>query len=167
MNEIIEDPNGDSEVLTIIADYSTSLKELREKGEYDVVDPRIKNVVFRVSGKDGKFKLPVNIIHTETPAVTENLASKLQAKGLRHASVEEILTFGFTFPEMQRQFIILALNAVCSIGKDKYVLFLHGDEKKRSLNLCPMKEKWSEACRFLVFDLDHNQDSKLLPAFRR
>lgn len=141
----------------MIVDYSIPVKKLIEMGNYDHVEPKIFQVLFKVSHRNGKFELPINVVHPLEISSTESLMLTIKNKGLRHGATEEILTLGFSFPDLQQKFPIYALNAWCTLGEDKYVLCLSTIGEKRSLSLHQLEENWFPFCRFLVFNLDHNQ----------
>lgn len=150
-------------VLKIVVDYSTHIINLIQKGKYDKVNPLIYQALFKVTSKEGKYELPINVVRTTTPHSAEGLTNLFKNKCLRHASTEEILTLGFTYPDMQRDSIIVGLNAVCTFGENKFVLYLSGNNEKREISLAPikLKDEWGTHCRFLAFELNHNQ--KKLP----
>ncbi len=142
---------------TIVVDYSATVKDLISRGDYGEIHPVIYSVInaFKVSNKDGKFELPINIVHSEKVLSTQVLTSKLKNKRLRNASTEEILTLGFSYPNLQHKFKIVGLNSICTVGDDKYVLCLNGNKSVRKLTLLPLEGEWSSNYRFLVFDLDY------------
>ena len=133
---------------TVTVDYGKTLESMVENGKYDYFNEKIIEI-FLVNG-DGTVEVDLELVHLNKQASTNEVKDYLEANGLRPATLEEILAFGAKYPEIQREFPIIALgpsnvyrNAVPFLGSDRFqARFLILD----SYDLSP----WTEICRFLA-----------------
>jgi hypothetical protein len=74
---------------------------------------------------------------------------EFEARGLRAATLPELLAFGATYPEKQREFPIVALRSVWQ-NRDglRCVPCLDRDGSKRMLGLRWLGRRWLDDCRF-------------------
>lgn len=85
------------------------------------------------------------------PLYSEDAIAKLDKMGLRPGTVEELLAFGATFPDMQRKFPIVALGSSAELDGRRAVAYLFGGDSGRRLNLDCWGGAWVGRYRFLAF----------------
>lgn len=136
--------------LWITVNRGLSLKEMITAGEYDWVNPEITPERFPITGT-GENKLKAEIIHFNCDMSSEDVVAKLDKVGLRPGSIEELLAFGATFPDMQRKFPIVALGSSARVDGRRRVAFLYGGDSGRGLNLDYWGDGWGGFYRFLAF----------------
>ncbi len=136
-------------VLKVVVDYSMTLAEMIASGRYDWKNDDITTERFPVKGK-GKVETTVELIHLNRVIATDEVKKEIDKMGMRPATMEELLAFGATFPEVQRRFPIIALGSVSQLGDFRDVPFLDVDDSERGLSLDWSDDEWGERCRFLA-----------------
>ena len=134
----------------IEVDYSLTLEQMIAEGEYDWVNSDITSTRFPIVGT-GKVGLEGQLEHYGRNMSSDAVLADLDQKGLRPATIAEILAFGAKYPELQRQFPIVALGSVASVSGDRDVAYLCRHDRHRSLRLCCFGDVWDAGSRFLVF----------------
>lgn len=127
-----------------------TLVQMIEAGKYDWVNSDITPERFPDIGPDGEYELV--LVHFNRVVSTEAAIAEMLKCGLTPAFIGMLLAFGEKYPEIQRQFPIVALSSVCvhSVGP-RYSPYLSQDGRKRDLSLSWLDIDWSEGCRFLAF----------------
>ncbi|MBU4315415.1 hypothetical protein KJ673_03345, partial [Patescibacteria group bacterium] len=75
----------------------------------------------------------------------------MEANYLRPGKIEELLAFGATYPEVQRQFPIICLGSSwVDRGGRRHAPFLSGYGSGRELRLGWCGSVWDGYCRFLA-----------------
>jgi len=131
-------------------DYSDTLEQRLAAGRYDWKNSDITEKHFPVKG-EGQIKLDLELAHYAKNMNTEAVLAVIDAQGYRSATIEELLAFGAAYPELQREFPIIALGSVWRnrLG-NRYVACLYRDGNERNLNLNWIEDDWYVHCRFLV-----------------
>jgi len=157
-------------IYKVIVDYSLSLSEMIKLGKYELVnDDIIKHFTIQGSGKQATDLVLVTVMEvldwliSQGQATKEQMAEKwvttkqviayLASHGLLAALIEHLLAFGATYPELQRQFPIIALGSVWFHARgNRYYPSLGSDGDRRELSLRWHGDgrRWGEACRFLA-----------------
>jgi hypothetical protein len=132
-----------------VVDYSMTLPQMIAAGRYDWQNDDITPARFPVNG-EGQKELNGQLVHFNRNMGSDDVKKELDAKGLRPATHEELLAFGATYPEMQRQFPIVALGSFAEIGGGRDVVCLDGDGSGRGLGLVWLGGGWGPGCRFLA-----------------
>jgi len=141
---------GQSNDLKIVVDYDLSLQEMIAAGQYDLVNDDITPERFPVIGK-GVMQLISQLVHFNRNISSDDAEKELDKKGLRPATLAELLAFGKTYPEVQRKFPVVALGSVARIYGNRYVTYLDGSDSKRHLDLGCRGIDWPARFRFLAF----------------
>ena len=141
---------GQSNDLKIVVDYDLSLQEMIAAGQYDLVNDDITPERFPVIGK-GVMQLIPQLVHFNRNISSDDAEKELDKKGLRPATLAELLAFGKTYPEVQRKFPVVALGSVAEINGDRFVAYLDRGGSGRSLGLRYRDRAWRAYCRFLAF----------------
>jgi len=109
--------------LAIVVDYRMSLHEMIEAGGYDYVNDDINAERFPISGT-GTMSLDLELVHIGRSISSDAAEKELEKRGLRPATIAELLAFGAAHPEVQRSLPIVALGSVCGVGGYRSVPYL-------------------------------------------
>ncbi len=137
------------EIFQVIVDYKMTLADMITTGKYDWVNSDITQEHFPVAGK-GTIELKAELIHFGKPMSTDNVLKEIDRRGLRQATLPELLAFGAKYPERQREFPVVALGSVWALsGGDRFVPYLRERDSSRLLSLDWYDDVWFGDCRFL------------------
>ena len=132
----------------VTVDYGMSLADMIAAGRYDWTNSDITAKHFPVKG-EGKAEVEIQLVHFDRVMGSDDVIRELDKMGLRPAAIEELLAFGAKYPDVQREFPIVALKSVWrSAFGYRYVACLSGDGSGRDLHLRWFGFGWSEFCRF-------------------
>jgi len=141
-----------SEIYKVVVDYSATLAEMIKAGKYDWFNDDITDKHFPIQGT-GKNEVELVLVHLNRNATTKEVLEHLNGQGLEPAKIEHLLAFGSTYPELQRQFPIIALGSVWVDSHGyRYYPSLYSFDSKRRLSLYWRGDggHWGDACRFLA-----------------
>lgn len=141
---------GSNEVYHVIVDYGMSLADMIWAGKYDWVNSDITSEHFPITGS-GKIEGDLVLVHLNRSASTDEVRKELESRGLRPATIAELLAFGVKYPNKQREFPIIALGSVWQrpVGRC-HVAGLGGSASRRDLRLYWCEDGWDGGCRFLA-----------------
>ncbi|MFH0857642.1 MAG: hypothetical protein V1848_02745 [Candidatus Magasanikbacteria bacterium] len=91
-------------------DYGKTLAQMKYDGHYDWSNPDITPENFPINGT-GVVEVPLELVHLNKVVSSNMVLVHLDANGMRAATVEELLAFGATYPEIQRKFPVVALGS--------------------------------------------------------
>lgn len=141
-----------SDKIILNIDYTKTVEQAIADGDYDYKNSDINAKNFPVSpemiGK--KADVSAKLFHFNRNISSEDVISEMDNAGYRSATLMELLTLGILFPELQRQFPIIALGSVWLFANDNRCatcLDVHGS--KRRLNLGWFDLDWYAHGRFL------------------
>ena len=138
----------DGPAFEVCIDYALSFNEMVRAGKYDEVSSNITAEHFPVKGK-GNMNVKIELVQFSLDISSEQVLTQLYQTGRRPAVIEELLALGAFYPEVQRQFLIVALGSVWrSPDGFRSVAYLGGDTHKRSLYLTLWSSGWSPRYRF-------------------
>lgn len=132
----------------IVVDYGQTLQRMIANGKYDYVNSDINTDNFPVS--NGKQDIVIELVHFGRGVESEAVLKEFESRGLRAATLPELLAFGATYPEKQHEFSIIALGSVWRIRHGlRFVPSLHrvGSERQLSLSWYDVFG-WLDDCRF-------------------
>jgi len=146
------------ETYKVMVDYGKSLSKMIEAGKYDEFNDDINDKHFPIQGagsprKAGQHEAELMLVHLNWNATTKEVLEHLNSQGLEPARLEYLLVFGAAYPELQRQFPIIALGSVWVIdgGSRRYpYLRSNDDERRLILSWAGDGNHWHETCRFLA-----------------
>ena len=96
----------------------------------------------------------LELVYLNRNASSEDVLSYFEQNGLRPATMAELLAFGATYPEIQREFPIVCLDKGGSSWVDPHggcrVPYLDQDGFERGLRLSWCDNGWDGICRFLA-----------------
>src|SRR3989344_4382360 len=96
----------------VFVDYGQTLQQMIANGKYDYANSDITSGNFPTTANDGKQEVVVELAHFGRDMESDAVLKKFEARGLRAATLPELLAFGATYPEKQREFPIVALGSV-------------------------------------------------------
>ena len=145
----------------ITVDYTQSPLDMITSGHYDWRDDNIPYSFLinndgtltdgSFSGSEsGQVKLNIKLVHYTRPMESGDILKDLAQRSLRPATLPELLAFGAAYPDVQRQFKVVALgSAVCLVQNGhRHVPYLGGDHSYRWLRLQLLMGQWWPECCF-------------------
>ncbi len=134
----------------VTVNYDLSLAGMIKAGRYDWVSSDITEKHFPLVGS-GTRETITELVRFNKDMGSDDVLRELDRRGLRPATIEELLAFGARYPELQRQFPIVALGSIWRHDLDRrYVPCLWGGSDERSLCLNWFEFGWRDDYRFLA-----------------
>ncbi len=133
-------------------DYSQSLQEMVDAGRYDWVHSDVTQEHFPIEG-EGTQEVDLVLVHLNKWVGTEDAEDEINKQSLRLADIVELLAFGAKYPDIQKQFSIVALRSVwMRLCTCRYMPFLdkYSNGRLRSLPLYWCERDWCDTWRFLA-----------------
>lgn len=139
-----------SNTFAITVDYSRSLSEMISVGGYNYANKNITEEHFRIICRYYKVDCEVELVHLNEEMTSDEVLEELDKLGLRPAFLEELLAFGETYPEIQRDFPIVSLGSSVRTAHrgNRLVPYIDGWHDRRSLDLYWFDFNWDAKCRF-------------------
>ena len=135
-----------TETCTVTIDHRQTFEQMLAAGDYDHVNRHITEASFPMARGDAA-EWELTLVHIGRVASTDELLHQLDVLGVRSARIEELLAFGATYPQRQRQFPIVAVGALDAYRRRP---FLWGSPRVRHLDLRFDEKIWSGNIRFLT-----------------
>ena len=135
-----------TETCTVTIDYQQPFGQKIAAGAYDHVNSHITEASFPVQRGDVAVRELI-LVHLGAVASTGDVLHALDDLGVRSARIEELLAYGATYPQAQRQFPIVTLGAIEMSYRRRP--FLWGSSRVRHLDLRFDEKIWSGNIRFL------------------
>ncbi|MDP3772371.1 MAG: hypothetical protein Q8Q94_03290 [bacterium] len=128
--------------------YGLSLADMIEAGHYDWVNGSITAEHFPIVG-EGMVDLNINLLHFKRFIQSDEAIKEMDEMGLRPLTLPELLAFGAKFPDMQREFPIIAFGTVWQ-DRDGFrgVPALGEYDRGCNLGLVWFGYRWSGTYRF-------------------
>ena len=147
-------PNGEpvtsvGPTYPVTINYGLTLEEMIAAGRYYWKNDDITAKHFPVKG-EGTKEVVTKLIHFNKYMESDDVLRELDQRGLRPATIEELLAFGAKYPELQRQFPIVALGSVWRRLGYRHVPYLWGHAFERNLYLFWFESRWRGPFRFLA-----------------
>ncbi|MDP2696073.1 MAG: hypothetical protein Q8O87_02355 [bacterium] len=151
---IISARHGAKQAAILTVDYSSTLEQMIQAGRYDWVNSDINEKNFPLNlpaGFPTKVQVIPELIHFNRVMSSDQAITEIKRRGLRPATIWEMLAFGEHNPDLQRQFSIIALGWVWRSGAGgRRVPSLAGSAAERKLKLHWFDAVWHGRCRFLA-----------------
>ncbi|PIT88744.1 MAG: hypothetical protein COU29_00650 [Candidatus Magasanikbacteria bacterium CG10_big_fil_rev_8_21_14_0_10_36_32] len=135
---------------TVIVDRTQSLDEMIQAGRYSFVSDYFTAENFPVEQPQVEVEVTLHVITMNRVVTTNAILAEIDKRGLRPATLSELLAFGVKYPSAQRHFSVVAFGSIWSISGFRVVTFLSGDDDIRALNMDYFGGDWDEATRFLA-----------------
>lgn len=143
------------EIFPVTVDYNQSFRDMIKAGRYDLIDSEISEEHFPIDGQ-GRIETNLVLVHFNRKMSSDAVLKELEQRGLRPGMLPELLAFGAKYPDIQRQFPIIALGSswTRSLFADCDVPCLKAEVSagvsKRRLSLAWCGSNWAIYCRFLA-----------------
>lgn len=138
-------------------DFTKSKRELINAGKYGYVDSRLMHGEFPVKGS-GTGRIQILIVNFGRPMTSAEILNELEEMKLRPINFRELLAIGKQYPNLQRNFPIVALGS--AIWKDaagaEYCGILSKFQKERWIGVSYLNENkyyWKSECCFGAISL--------------
>lgn len=136
----------ETEAHAVTIDYRQTLEQMIAAGGYDHVNRHINGSSFPVAG-GGAAERELTLVHLGHVASTDEVLRQLDELAVRSGRIEELLAFGASYPEAQRQCPIVAVGALDEYRRRP---FLWGSARVRHLDLRFDEKIWGGNIRFLT-----------------
>jgi len=141
-------------IYPLSVDYGRSVEDGVRAGRYDWVNPNITSHNFPTKRR-GRAEVVLELICFDREISSYEVLFEIDKRGYRPANLQELLAFGEKYPEVQREFPVVALDSVWQDrGGDLYAPCLGNDlGKERDLSLKWIAKdfkNWEDTCRFAV-----------------
>ena len=121
-------------ILALTANYDRSVEDAVKAGKYDWSNDNITTNNFP-SKRTGTADTEIILVKFERDMESGDVVKQLDKQGLRPAELPELLAFGEKYPDVQRDFPVVALGSVLQIlVGDRPAPCLDGHSGRR--NLC-------------------------------
>ena len=141
-------------IFPVIVDYSRTLSEMISAGKYGWVNSDITDQHFPLpkipTGLPTKLELNLELVHFNRFISSNDAIAELKKRGMRPATLPELLAFGEQYPEEQRKYSIVALGSVWQDWGGRIVPCLWFDAVGRGLGLSWFEGGWGDGYRFLA-----------------
>ena len=130
--------------------YDLSVEDAIAAGDYRAVNGSITSRTFS-SVRHGQAELQINLIRFDRRMTSEEVLRELEKEDLRAVELPELLAFGATHPDVQRQFSVVGLGSVWHDRKGyRNVPCLYAASEGRYLDLHWWDDAWYSYSRFAV-----------------
>ena len=139
------------EKFEITVDHTETLEQMILAGRYDWVNRDITTERFPLKG-DGLVTRVAYLIHFDRKLSSDDVVDEIRRRGKRPASIQELLAFGARYPNIQRRFLVVALDPSAEVGDQSRVACLYRVGPRRYLGLVRWDVVWYAYSHFLVFN---------------
>lgn len=149
---IVEAGKKIGQIFTLVVDYGRSVKAGILAGKYDYANDNIAEENFpKAEHEQGKKEQVFTLYHFDKSTESDLVITQMEKDGKRPATLRELISFGEKYPELQRQFPIIALGSVWldRLGSRR-VPYLGSAGSRRDLDLNWYDGSWDGRCRFLA-----------------
>ncbi len=139
----------------VTVDCSQTLIQMIEAGGYiGYFDEIINQENFPIVGQ-GKTEVVLQLVDMGKDATTVEVLAEMNRRGLRPATLPELLALGAKYPGLQVEFPIIALGSVHKIGQTDFVTYLNSIDHSWDVRFLGFRadksgSKWQSFCRFLA-----------------
>lgn len=135
-------------ILQVTVNRDRTIADGVAAGKYNWSNVDITDANFPRCGA-GTESSEIVLVHFEKSMSTDNVLKELEECDLRPADIQELLAVGEQYPDMQREFPIIALGSVWQLQDGhQFVPFLFGVGSDRRLDLRWIVSDWVDNCRF-------------------
>lgn len=145
--------NSKNKFIAINIDYNKSVSEMISLGKYDFVNPFFRKIIFYYFNNSmniNKQTIIAKLFFFNSFIKSNEAIKKIDKVAFRPATLFELLTLGYLYPNLQNQFPIVALGTTIKNNGMKFVPALISINKnKRILALFWNECEWFSSFRFL------------------
>ena len=133
----------------VTVDYSETLEQMIAAGRYHTRNNDIAAEHFPPVQGTGKVEVELHLIHLGHDASTDTVLAELDRRGLRPATLPELLALGVKYPNLQKEYPVVALGSVWrALYGRRHVAYLGSWNVERFLSLCWLVHGWRSFYRF-------------------
>ena len=151
---LIPASNGQSTIAAdstypVSVNYDQTLKAMIKAGKYDWTNDNIVQMNFPHDKSRGIEEITIELIKYDADMESHDVITDLDSRGLRPATIEELCAFGASYPDVQRQFPMVALGSPWAYrygNREVPVLITSGSA--RILDLDWWSNRWLAPYRF-------------------
>lgn len=132
----------------IVVDYGQTLQQMIANGKYDRTNNDINASNFPPTQGNDKQNVVIELVHFGRVIESDAVLKEFEVRGLRAATLPELLAFGATYTEKQREFPVVALGSVRLVRGLHEVPYLCRWGAERKLSLSWLGDGWGGGCRF-------------------
>ena len=119
----------------IVVNYNRSLADMIKACKYNWVNNDINSKHFPLKGK-GKHELSAALFYLDRYIESDDVITEMDKQGYRPATIEELLALDEKYPDLQKEFLIIALGSVWRRPSgDRDVPCLRWNGSERGLDL--------------------------------
>lgn len=137
--------------INLVVDYSQSLSEMITAGNYDwknsVVNEKYFTVTKQLTAK--RVVLLASLFCFSYHISSDEVINEMYKIKFKTAALPELLALGANYPELQRQFTIIALGSIFYRIGGNIVPGLYSDGIKRKLSIDLYNNSWHSQTCFL------------------
>lgn len=139
------------EFYSVTVNYGVKIETAVKRGHYDYANKNITSQNFPTK-KKGKVERRIGLIPFGSLTSGREALMQLDQMGYIPADLRGLLTFGENYPEVQREFPIVAFGSMWQ-GPDGglCVPYLWGNAGYRRLSLDRLENAWNADCRFAAY----------------
>lgn len=133
---------------SVRVDYAAEIEDMVVRGKYDWSNDNITSDHFPANTAE-EADIAVQLVHFNRSISSDGVIVELDRMGLRPAEARELLAFGVKYPDVQREFPIIALGSVwLDRYGDRRVVCLCSDSGDRRAVLGWFGRVWGACVRF-------------------
>lgn len=136
-----------NKIYQLSVDYGLTIETAIELGKYDWVNGVFTKELYPTT-YSGSIRKQLRILRTSRDCNTEDVLAQMKRRHAMPASLFELLAFAGMYPEVQREFPVVALG-LPSRARHPSVVYITGSESNRGLGCCSPEGNWSWRYHFL------------------
>ena len=145
---VVKEMENQRQTSMVIVDYSQTLAQMIKAGNYGWVNNDITQEHFPIAGS-GKQEEEIVLFCFGKNISSGDAIAEMEKQGFRSARIEELLALGAAYPELQKQFPIVALGSVWRApASSRRVPALDWSGGERGLALDWFGDDWGGSWRF-------------------
>lgn len=151
----MSEPEKTVKEINLTVDYSQSLAEMITAGNYDWKNSVISEKYFAVTREltAKRILLLAKLFCFSYHISSDGVISEMNKNKVRSATLPELLALGANYPELQRQFEIIALGSIFYRIGGSIVPGLYFDGVKRKLSIDLYNNAWHHQTCFLGIEM--------------
>lgn len=141
-----------AEEIVLLVDYGKTIEQAIIAGNYYWVSRDLNDKNFPISSEmiGKKLEIRSKLFHFNRSVEPDEAIFEMNSFNYHPANLMEILALGSTYPDLQREFPIIALGSVLSgLGRGRYVPYLITNRGDREIYLGWRDGPWDAVDRFL------------------
>jgi len=133
---------------SVLVDYGRSVADGIKAGRYDWVNDDITQKNFPQT-HSGEAAVEIQLLHFNRTMSSDDVLREMENQNLRPATLQELLALGEKYPQVQKEFPVVAIGSVWQgPSGGRRVPFLGWDGRERDLSLGWVGGVWNGDCRF-------------------